>query len=105
MPPPAETYGDAMRWYGRAAEAGDAEAQFYLGYIHDRALHGANSVSEALAWYRLAAAQGEVRAQFRLGLLFDTDPRLPRDPERAERWVRSRRGAGPCGGALQPRAG
>lgn len=86
MPPPAETYGDAMRWYGRAAEAGDAEAQFYLGYIHDRALHGANSVSEALAWYRLAAAQGEVRAQFRLGLLFDTDPRLPRDPERAERW-------------------
>ena len=70
------------------------------GYIHDRALHGANSVSEALAWYRLAAAQGEVRAQFRLGLLFDTDPRLPRDPDQAERWVRSRRGAGPCGGAL-----
>ena len=86
MPPPAETFGDAMRWYGRAAEAGDPQAQFYLGYIHDRALHGANSMSDALSWYRRAAAQGEVRAQFRLGLLFDTDPRLPRDPAQAQTW-------------------
>lgn len=86
MPTPALTYGDAMRWYARAAEAGDARAQFYLGYIHDRALRGANSVSEAVTWYRRAATQGEVRAQFRLGLLFDGDPRLPRDPERARRW-------------------
>ena len=86
MPTPAATYGDAMRWYARAAEAGDPDAQFYLGYIHDRGLRGANGVSEALSWYRLAAAQGEVRAQFRLGLLYDTDPRLPRDPERALGW-------------------
>ncbi len=86
MPAPVMTYGDAMRWYGRAAEAGDAEAQFYLGYMHDRGLHGANDVSEALVWYRRAAAQGDVRAQFRLGLLFDGDPLLPRDPERAQGW-------------------
>ncbi len=86
MPAPVVTYGDAMRWYGRAAEAGDPQAQFYLGYIHDRGLRGTNSLAEALAWYRKAAAQGEVRAQFRLGLLFDTDPRLPRDPTGAQRW-------------------
>ncbi len=86
MPPPAVTYGDAMRWYARAAEAGDAGAQFYLGYMHDRALRGTNSVSKALFWYRRAASAGDVRAQFRLGLLFDADPRVPRDPERAERW-------------------
>ncbi len=86
MPPPALTYGDAMRWYARAAEAGDAEAQFYLGYIHDRALRGSNSVPKALDWYRRAALQGEARAQFRLGLLHDIDPRLPRDPEEAGRW-------------------
>ncbi len=86
MPAPVVTYGDAMRWYGQAAEAGDPEAQFYLGYIHDRGLRGANSLSEAIGWYRKAAAQGEVRAQFRLGLLFDSDPRLPRDPAEAQRW-------------------
>ena len=86
MPPPSVTYGDAMRWYTRAAEAGDPQAQFYLGYIHDRGLHGANSVSEAVSWYRRAASQGEVRAQFRLGLLFDADPRLPRNTDRAQRW-------------------
>ena len=86
MPPPVVTYGDAMRWYGQAARAGDAEAQFYLGYIHDRGLRGANSLSEAMGWYRKAAAQGEVRAQFRLGLLFDSDPRLPHDPAQAQTW-------------------
>ena len=86
MPTPAVTYGDAMRWYGRASEAGDPEAQFYLGYIHDRGLRGTNSVSEALNWYRRAASRGEVRAQFRLGLLFDADPRLPRNPARAQHW-------------------
>jgi len=86
MPPPASTYGDAMRWYARAAEAGDADAQFYLGYAHDRALRKRNSLSKALFWYRRAAAGGDGRAQFRLGLLFDTDRRLPRDPERAKRW-------------------
>ncbi len=86
MPAPVVTYGDAMRWYGQAARAGDPQAQFYLGYIHDRGLRGANSLSEALGWYRKAAAQGEVRAQFRLGLLFDSDPRLPRDPDEAQNW-------------------
>ncbi len=86
MPPPVVTYGDAMRWYGQAAEAGDPKAQFYLGYIHDRGLRGANGLSEAVNWYRKAAAQGEVRAQFRLGLLFDSDPRLPRDPAAAQAW-------------------
>ena len=86
LPPPVVTYGDAMRWYGRAAEAGDPEAQFYLGYIHDRGLRGANSLSEAVTWYRKAAAQGEVRAQFRLGLLFESDPRLPHDPAEAQSW-------------------
>ena len=86
MPAPVVTYGDAMRWYGRAAEAGDPQAQFYLGYIHDRGLRGANSLSEAVNWYRKAAAQGEVRAQFRLGLLFDADSRLPRDPAEAQTW-------------------
>ena len=86
MPAPVVTYGDAMRWYGQAAEAGDPQAQFYLGYIHDRGLHGANSLSEAIGWYRKAAAQGELRAQFRLGLLFDSDPRLPRDPAEAQTW-------------------
>ena len=86
MPAPVLTYGDAMRWYGLAAEAGDPEAQFYLGYIHDRGLRSANGLPEALDWYRKAAAQGEVRAQFRLGLLFDADPRLPRDPAQAQTW-------------------
>ena len=86
MPPPVVTYGDAMRWYARAAEAGDPEAQFYLGYIHDRGLRGANSLSKAVGWYRKAAAQGDVRAQFRLGLLHDADPRLPRDAAEAQSW-------------------
>ncbi len=97
MPAPAVTYGDAMRWYERAAEAGDPQAQFYLGYIQDRGLHGANKLQEAINWYRKAAAQGETRAQFRLGLLFDADPRLPRAPTKARIWYEAAAAQGHAG--------
>ena len=80
------TYGDAMRWYERAARAGDVDAQFYLGYIHDRAVWGSNSIDVSLTWYGRAAARGDARAQFRLGLLHDLDPRLPRDGAKARHW-------------------
>ena len=80
------TYGDAMRWYERAARAGDADAQFYLGYIHDRAAGSGNGIGKSLTWYGRAAARGDARAQFRLGLLHDLDPRLPRDAAKARHW-------------------
>ena len=39
--PVPENYGQAMRWYERAAEGGDAKAQFYLGVLLESGVRGA----------------------------------------------------------------
>ena len=56
----------AIRWYGRAAEQGDAEAFYKLGAIY----HRGGATVKAYACYRLAAAlgAGEARARAKGGL-------------------------------------
>jgi TPR repeat protein len=52
------------------AEAGDAQAQYYMGTLSE---HGAGVPTDyraAAAWYEKAAGQGLAAAQFNLGLLY-----------------------------------
>ena len=78
----------------RAADAGDADAQYRLAGYYDRGeegLQAADSLSdEARRWYEKAAAQGHVAAQFDLAehlmgvlsgepFLPDETPALPKD--------------------------
>ena len=59
---------EAVRWYRKAAEQGDAEAQNRLAllYLQDWFPGGANH-GESMRWYRKAAEQGHVKAQHALG--------------------------------------
>lgn len=50
------------------AEAGDADAQFELGGIFDRADGVPRNLPAAVAWYERAALQGHAGARFALGL-------------------------------------
>lgn len=68
-PAQAETYGDAMAWYGQAARAGDVEAQYLLGYALETGARGRTDPVEARRWYRAAADQGQPRAALRLALM------------------------------------
>jgi hypothetical protein len=43
--PVPDGYLDALGWYGRAAESGDSEAQYYLAPISQ-----VNSIFDALIW-------------------------------------------------------
>lgn len=52
----------------RRAEAGDADAQFELGSILDRADGVPRNLPAAVAWYQRAAAQGHAAARLALGL-------------------------------------
>lgn len=51
---------EAVRWYRKAAEQGNARAQIHLWWIYE---HGADGVAkddaEAAQWYKKAADQGE----------------------------------------------
>lgn len=65
-----EGYGAVFRWYQRAAEAGDVEAQFMLGLQYEQGLRGeVPDLERAERWFRQAAEGGNALAQFRLALL------------------------------------
>ena len=65
----AKDEAEAVRWYRRAAEQDDANAQFNLGVCYYNGTGVAKDDAEAVHWYRKAAEQGHVRAQYKLRIL------------------------------------
>lgn len=61
-------YSAAIKWFTLAAKAGDADAQFDLGLMHDNGHGVPKSAAEAVKWYRKAVKQGNKHAFHNLGL-------------------------------------
>lgn len=93
-PGPGATYGDAMSWYTRAAEAGDARAQFLLGLRYETGTASEADERRAAEWFTRAAGQGHTEAQFKLALMYDAGRGVDQDPGEAARWYRSAAEAG-----------
>ena len=53
-----QDYGEAVRWYRRAAEQGNARAQNNLGTMYQNGRGVAQNYVQAHKWFNLAAAQG-----------------------------------------------
>ncbi len=62
----AQSDTEAVKWYRKAAEQGDADGQVNLGWMYREGLGVAQSGAEAVKWYRKAAEQGDADAQNRL---------------------------------------
>ena len=98
---PPKHYGDVMRWYETAAQAGDAEAQFLLGMQYESGVRAqirtgtaTPEMDEAVRWYRAAAEQGNAQAQLRLGDILFEGRGVARDLPEAVRWYRAAAGKG-----------
>ena len=78
-----QTYGDAMRWYEKAAKGGNTKAQFLLAYMHETGKGRPYNPSLAVIWYILAAEKNHTRAQFRLGMLYSRDSSKTTDLKKA----------------------
>jgi hypothetical protein len=65
-----QDYAEALRWYRKAADQGDAGAQQAIGSAYYYGDGVAQDRSEAARWYRLAADKGFAKAQYSLGLLY-----------------------------------
>ncbi|HLF67191.1 MAG TPA: tetratricopeptide repeat protein, partial [Gammaproteobacteria bacterium] len=77
----------AFRWYEAAAQAGDVDAQDYMGDIYLEGKWVTPDVLSAVKWYGKAAAQRSPYAQYSLGqLFFNGDPTFPQDYEQAVGW-------------------
>ena len=53
----ARDYGKAVQWYQRAAEQGDAAAQYNLGMVYAQGQGVPRDHGKAYFWYNLAAME------------------------------------------------
>jgi TPR repeat protein len=57
-----QSYTEAIKWLKKAAEQGDAEAQYNLGFCYGNGEGVEKSFTEAVKWYKKAAEQGHEEA-------------------------------------------
>ena len=79
----AQDFSQAVTWFRRAADQGDADAQYGLGCTYLR-----HDYSKAAAWYFLAVEQGHAAAAFELGKLFEVGQGVRQDRAHAAAYYR-----------------
>lgn len=72
----------------QAAEQGNAEAQFGLGYYYMTGQGVAQDYKQAVEWYRKSAGQGYAAAQNNLGICYMEGLGVPQDYTLAVEWFR-----------------
>jgi TPR repeat protein len=77
---------EAVKWYTKAAEQGDAWAQSNLGFCYEKGTGVAKDEKEAVKWYTKAAEQGNARAQNNLGFCYEKGTGVAKDEKEAVKW-------------------
>ncbi len=72
----------------RKAEAGDANAQYNLGWMCAKGWGVPKDEAEAVKWYRKAAEQGHANAQYNLGSKYADGVGVAEDDAEAVGWYR-----------------
>ena len=85
----AKDEAEAVKWYRKSAEQGDASAQYNLGVKYDNGRGVAKDEAEAVKWYRKAAEQGYADAQLNLGAMYyNGRGGLTEDKAKAAEWYK-----------------
>jgi TPR repeat protein len=74
--------------YARAADAGNTDAMFRLGEIHDHGVVVAPDMQRAIHYYDVAAKRRHPLANFMLGTLYHEGRGVEQDLQRAEHYYR-----------------
>ena len=82
-----QDYARAAAILAPFAQAGDPNAQAYMGYMYEIGRGEPQNYTQAALWYRRAAEQGQSWAQFKLGMLYNLGHGVPPDPVEAEKWL------------------
>ncbi len=67
----------AFHWYLKAAESGDADAQYNVGFMYRIGKGVAPNDESALYWFQRAAEQSDVGAMYNLGVMCEEGRTLP----------------------------
>ena len=73
-------------WFRKAADQGDAVAEFLLGNQYAFGKGVPRDYSEAMIWFRRAAEQGHGKAKLFLGIMYAEGRGVPQDYVRAHMW-------------------
>ena len=84
----AHAAGDYFDSVKKAAEQGNADAQYNLGGMYADGEGVTQDYAEAVRWYRQAAEQGLASAQYNLGGMYTIGDGVPEDDAEAVRWYR-----------------
>ena len=84
----AKNETEAVKWYRKAAEQGDADAQRNLARCYLDGQRVAQDKGEAVNWYRKAAEQGDVDAQYNLGVCYCLGKGVSKDEVEGVKWYR-----------------
>jgi TPR repeat protein len=76
-----------VQWFRRAADQGNASAQFYLGVMSAEGHGLPQDYAKAASWYRLAAEHGDPQAQYNLGLSYAEGEGVSLDMVSAHVWL------------------
>ncbi len=85
-------YATALKIWLPRAQAGDAEAQAYVGEIYEKGLGLMPNYQLAVQWYQKAAQQGNSRAQINLGYLYERGLGVEKDIAKAMQWYQKSSG-------------
>jgi len=77
---------EATKWFRKAAEQGDASAQYSLGYALHAGLGTPADHAEESAWFRKAAEQGHAQARINVGMTYFKGMGVPQDYVQAHMW-------------------
>lgn len=78
---------EAFRWYRKAAEAGDAEAERFVGKCYEKAMGVEQDLTVAASWYRKSAEHGDVLAEMTLGGAYWQGKGVQTNEIEAEKWL------------------
>ena len=81
-------YEEAVKWYTKAAEQGNADAMNQLGKYYYDGHEIVRDKEEAVKWYRKAAEQGNADAMLELGKCYYYGRGVEEDKEEAAKWYR-----------------
>ena len=80
-------YTEAVKWWRKAADQGNADAQNYLGEYRERGSKEQDQV-EAEKWFRKAAEQGHADGQYNLARCYHYGKGIAKDYDEALKWYR-----------------
>lgn len=81
-------YLEALPYFTKAANLGNANATNYLGYMYQYGYGVTKNYAEAVKWFRKGAEMSNSIAQTNLGYMYENGNGLSKDLEQAVKWYR-----------------